>query len=284
MGDLDRRAHLLKLIESGAYYAAHECGAAPWVDDYGYPISPPTDIDCVNAYGKGGDGHQFIAISTRTLWIQKEIAGGKLGDKFGVVVGRSKRGKTIYTMGGGQVVPDFREEPGEETLAAESIRRCAVREFVGELQIPCRKRDLLMFGARTITDEKTRRPKLRRGRICADVCFMGCSTKPLRYATAAASESDEVGERYVLSVEELLSSERDTSDRRIIPASQALVLATGILWANEVLADCMPEPLKELLHDGTAVKAAVQAIRQNPWRNLMFPLIQIGPWNEIDFL
>lgn len=284
MGDLDRRAHLLKLIESGAYYAAHECGAAPWVDDYEYPISPPTDIDCLNAYGRGGDGHQFIATSARIVMIAREIPGGKLGDKFGIVVGRSRRGMTVYTMGGGQVVPDFREEPQEEDPAGESIRECAIRELRKEVKIECSKSDLLMFGARIITDEKTRRPKFRRGRTCADIYFLGFTEERLRYATADDDERDEVGERYVLSIEELLSSERNESGLRNIPLSQALALAISILWATEVLADDMPEPLKELLRDGTAVKAAVQAIRQNPWRNLMIPLIQIGPWKGIDFL
>lgn len=282
MGDLDRRAQLLKLIETGAYYAAHECGAPPWKNEYEYPVSPPPEIDCLNLYGKGGDEHHIIATSARVVTIAHEIDGGELGTQYGIAVAKDGRERTEFVMGGGQVAPDIRDDPPEDDLAAESIRECAVREVLEELKIEHGESDLLLFGVRTITEEGTRHPRMRRGRMCADVCFLAIIEEPLKYAEGLRGEA---GERSVKSVAELVSSDRNSRTGLLkLPASQALVLATAIVYAEEMLGDAMPEPLKQVVRQRGTIESARNAIPKNVWRSLMIPVIQIGAWKGIDLL
>src|SRR3989344_3107047 len=102
--------------------------------------------------------------STRAITGGRELAGGDMGDGYGIVCAEDDRGRSQFVLGGGKVQPDFdgtsadRLRHGEDR---ELVRGAVVAENREELNITFSPEDsgsyanYFLFGVRGITDRIT---------------------------------------------------------------------------------------------------------------------------------
>ena len=50
---------------------------------------------------------EFFITSTRVITIGRELPGGAMGERYGIVCGKDDRGRSQFVLGGGKVQPDF---------------------------------------------------------------------------------------------------------------------------------------------------------------------------------
>ena len=290
------------LRKEGGYKMAmewREGAKKEWHDD----PEPPTKKNHLVLYAPGNpDGEEWLITSTRGITIGREISGGKMGDRYGIVCAEDGRDRTQFVLGGGKVQPDFdgtsaeRIWPGED---CELVRGAMVSENDEELRLPftsnwnlgmARDHQLwgnryFLFGVRGITEQitdpetKVSEKVLKKvdGRSVGDACFLAITHERLGNFEGQRGETRT---RHVNPVSELLRQpSREERARNILPMlpyAQATALALGIVAAKEIFGNNMPPAFAEVVAEGE--REAMKILERNSYAKHFTKVIQEGVW------
>ena len=220
---------------------------------------------------KGGRT-EYCVTSTRIVLIGRELPGGPLGEHYGIVCAEDLRSNTVAnTFGGGRLEPyanEFREEG--DTSAEESVLECLLREVDEELGLSLATDEVTLIGLRTITEDRSDTLKTIDGRVCVDAYFCGFVDTRLG---AHRAHNGETGDRRVLTPEELLAMPaRGSVERKPLPQTQRLALATAIITISDLWEKMLPAPIAELI--ARTLPLARMTYRSSSWTKNFIPLIQ----------
>jgi len=220
--------------------------------------------------GKGAS-QVYVATSTRVMLIGREIPGGPLGEDCGIICGEDIRSdsRSENTLGGGRVeafMGEFRAEG--DTEAEESVLDCLFREVEAELGLKLVPDSVMLVGVRMISEKNSRELKRINSKICVDAYFAGIVDERL---SAFRAKDGEVGNRRVLSPEELLGKPK-WGERNMLPQTQRLALATGIITTSDLFENSLPEYITKMLRRSLPLARSVY--RSSPWIENFMPLIQ----------
>ncbi len=251
---------LKQLVQDGEYHIA--LIGNPNNPQPKWPSDPPQEMDVIKLVGNGDSVlGEYCITSTRITLIGREVPGGPLGEKYGIVCAENTKGNSCYTLAGGRLEPSVNENRLEETTPAEeTVLDCLVREVEEELKLSIKTEEVALIGLRTITEDDGSFRKIR-GRICADACFLGVVDERL---TASSGYRGETGERMVLPPKTLLARVA-RGEKPILPQPQALALAMAIIAAKDLFGNAMPEPLREIVSEN--YDYAFRASRRSRWFN-----------------
>lgn len=237
------------------------------------PNNPETcaiPSDSVMVVNDKGIPVEYSVTSTRITIIGRELPGGPLGDEYGIVCSEDLRsGICENTLGGGRLEPysgEFREEGDVD--AEESVIDCLLREVQEELGIALDPNEVMLVGLRTITEVRSSVVKMINGKICADAYFIAFKDERLG---AYRAHNGETGDRRVLSPEELLRS-ADKNEKRVLPQTQRLAVATAIISLNDIFGSSLPKPIRDLVQRTLPLCRA--AYGSSHWAKNYVPVIQ----------
>jgi len=213
---------------------------------------------------------EYSVTSTRITLIGRELPGGPLGDEYGIVCSEDLRsGVCDNTLGGGRLEPysgEFREEGDVD--AEESVIDCLLREVKEELGIDLNPNEVKLVGLRTITEDRSSEVKMMNGKVCADAYFVASVDDRL---SAYRAHNGETGDRRVLSPEELLRT-TSSAEKRVLPQTQRLAVATAIITLWDMFGATLPKPVYELIQRTLPLARGVY--NTSHWAKNYIPVIQ----------
>lgn len=220
--------------------------------------------------GRGGS-EMYLATSTRIMLIGREVPLGPLGEDAGLICGEDIRGdsKSSNTLGGGRLeafLDEFRT--ADDKPAEESVMDCLIREVEAELGLELMPKNVMLVGVRTVTEKNSREVKRIDGKICVDAYFAGIVDERLR---AYRAKDGEVGDRRVLSPEDLLVRP-ERGMRNMLPQTQRLAVATGIITISDLFGDSLPDYITKMIKRSLPLARSVY--QSSPWIENFIPLIQ----------
>jgi hypothetical protein len=249
---------------------------------------------------------EFFVSSTRGITLGREISGGPMGNRWGIVCAEDDRGRNQFVVGGGKRQPDWDTEASDRLLPGEDrelVRGAMVAENREELRIhfgfscpdgltsPEYRDDMMheryfLFGLRVITEKvevEGGRPRYDYKRDeatalpFADAAFLAICHERLNYFSG---QKGETRTRHVKPASELLRQitreERSKGVLPVLPLSHALVLAMAIRSAKKIFgADC-PPPLQEVIKEGE--EAAEKVISGSHYSRYFLECFQAVPW------
>ncbi|MEK7118637.1 MAG: hypothetical protein AAB869_03420 [Patescibacteria group bacterium] len=247
---------------------------------------------------------EWFITSTRCITVGRELSGGPMGDRHGVVCAVNDDGerRSQFVLGGGKVQPDFdgtsadRLWPGED---CEFVRGAMVSENDEELRVPFasnwdpqRARDhkmwgarYFLFGVRAITDRIidpatgvfTTLIKEEAGLPVGDACFVAITNERLGNFEG---QKGETGARHLKPASELLRritrEERARGVLPMLPFAQATALALAIECGKEIWWKDMPPALGEIVADGEG--EAKRVLENNAYAKHFTKVFQDGHW------
>lgn len=251
----------------------------------------------------------FFATSVRGITVGREIPGGDLGDRYGIVCAGDARNKAEFVIGGGKVQPDF-DGTSEDRLAGEDrelVRGAMVAENDEELRFPFTRgwdplnaRDHKLWGDRyflcgvrliteDIRDPETkvvleRNFERREGLRCVDVCFLAITHERLGNFEGQLGETKT---RYVKAASELFTELSQEERRRgklpKLNFTQTKMLAFGLLNAKKIFGKHLPDGFQQVLADGEAAATRLmERVRRNRSNenhlNHFIDVVQGAPW------
>ncbi|HEY9585426.1 MAG TPA: hypothetical protein VJJ02_02450 [Candidatus Paceibacterota bacterium] len=237
---------------------------------------------------------EWFITSTRAITIARELPGGNMVDRYGIVCAEDDRGRSQFVLGGGKVQPDFDGTSADRLLHGEDrelVRGAVVAENREELNITFSAEDrgsyksYFMFGIRGITDRITDPATGRfetvlkkEGKLSVgDACFLAISHERL---ANFEGQRGETRARHVKPASELLRElsreERMRNVKPMLPYAQATALALAIETAKEIFGNDMPPALVEVILDGE--EAAKRVLQRNSYARYFIKVIQEGPW------
>lgn len=237
---------------------------------------------------------EWFITSTRAITIGRELPGGNMGDRYGIVCAEDDRGRSQFVIGGGKVQPDFDGTSGIRLAHGEDrelVRGAIVAENLEELDVrfapkdPDAYKNYFMFGVRGITDRVTDPASQRfetslkkEGDLSVgDACFIAITHERLGNFEGQRGETRT---RHVKPASELLREltreERARGMLPMLPYAQATALALAIVGAKEIFERDMPLALQEVVLDGE--REATRVLLRNSYAKYFTRVIQEGPW------
>jgi len=270
-----------------------------WPDD----PEPPSDKDRLVLYVPGNpQGEEWAISSVRGVLVGRELPGGPMGERFGIVCGKDARRKSQYVNGGGKVQPDWDGTSADRLMDGEDrefARGAMVSESDEELRCPFtpnwnpeKARDHTLWGNRyflcglrpitekvtdVATGETAESIVQRDGVSVADAYFLAITHERLGNFEGQTGETKE---RCVMPASELLRDltreERTKNVLPILPYSQKTALALMIICAGEIFGKNMPPAMEEAFEG--VLETAREIARTSKYAKHFERVLQEGPW------
>ncbi|OGZ06148.1 MAG: hypothetical protein A2942_04800 [Candidatus Lloydbacteria bacterium RIFCSPLOWO2_01_FULL_50_20] len=237
---------------------------------------------------------EWFITSTRAITIGRELPGGNMGERYGIVCAEDDRGRSQFVLGGGKVQPDYdgtsddRLRQGEDR---ELVRGAVVAENREELHVVFAPEDrgaynhYFLFGVRGITDRvlnaQTGRTetslKKEEGLSVGDACYIAVTHELLGNFDG---QKGETRTRHVRRVNELLCQlsleERERNVLPMLPFAQATALAMAIVVLDEIFGRNLPPAIEEVVNEGR--ETAKRFASRSSYARYFTKVLQEGPW------